>query len=449
MDRRRRTLWIMVLCCWLPHVAMAQTLPFGISLPPSLNFATSPAPVGSGARAQGKAVAFIGVADDATAASHNPAGLVQLQEPEASVVGSYFVRLERQDVTQAGIRVENQTFDSVDLNYLSGVYPFRLLARNVVVSLNFQRLFDLKGATDVASPFTTIDGLQRVRSRQEGGLFTISPAVAVQVTPTFSIGAAFNIWPDLFGNGWKQDVTVRGQGFVASGPRVVPFVSNGRISEDFSFRGFNVTMGLLWNITSVFTLGGVVRTPFTARLTRKHASSLTVTLQDGSAPVTTSNAFTERLDLDMPLSYGLGLAARLSDNLTLSLDVSRVHWSDFRLQESRRTDVLLVENGAPSGKGTAVLRGQGNDTTSVRLGAEYLWMQPKLIIPFRAGFFYDPEPGERGTDNFFGFSLGSGITVKKFVFDLAYMFRTGTVQSSATATTVYQHTLLGSVIYHF
>ena len=54
------TLWLLVLYCWLPHVAMAQTLPFGISLPPSLNFATSPAPVGSGARAQGKAVAFIG-----------------------------------------------------------------------------------------------------------------------------------------------------------------------------------------------------------------------------------------------------------------------------------------------------------------------------------------------------------------------------------------------------
>ena len=331
MDRVRRTLWSMVLCWWLPHVALAQTLPFGISLPPSLNFATSPAPVGSGARALGKAQAFIAVADDATAASYNPAGLVQLQQPEVSVVGAYFIRLERQDVTQPGIGVDNQTLDGAHLNYLSAVYPFRLLGRNVAVSLNYQRLFDLKGATDVASPFATIDGLQRVQSRQEGGLFTMSPAVAVQVTPTFSVGAAFNIWPDLFGNGWKQDVTVRGQGFVASGPRTVPFVSTGRITEDFSFRGFNVTMGLLWNITPVFTVGGVVRTPFTARLTRQHASSLTVALQDGSAPVTTSNAFSERLDLHMPLSYGLGLAARLSDNLTLSLDVSRVHWSDFKL----------------------------------------------------------------------------------------------------------------------
>jgi long-chain fatty acid transport protein len=201
MDRIRRTPWIMVLCWLLPQLAVAQTLPFGISLPPSLNFATSPAPVGSGARAQGKAQAFIAVADDATAASYNPAGLVQLQQPEISVVGAYFIRLERQDVTQPGIGVENQTLDAANLNYLSAVYPFRLLGRNVVVSLNYQRLFDLQGAIDVASPFATIDGLQRVQSRQEGGLFTISPAVAVEITPNFSVGAAFNIWPDLFGNG--------------------------------------------------------------------------------------------------------------------------------------------------------------------------------------------------------------------------------------------------------
>src|SRR5262245_23567131 len=156
MARVRRTLWILVLCWWLPQVAAAQTLPFGISLPPSLNFATSPAPVGSGARAQGKGLAFIAVADDATAASHNPAGLVQLQQPEVSVVGSYFVRLEGQNVTQSGTGVEDQTLDNVHLNYLSGVYPFHLLARNVVVSLNYQRLFDLQGATDVAAPFATI-----------------------------------------------------------------------------------------------------------------------------------------------------------------------------------------------------------------------------------------------------------------------------------------------------
>jgi long-subunit fatty acid transport protein len=295
-------LWLTVLCWVLPAVVAAQTLPFGLSLPPSINFATSPSPVGSGARAQGKALAFIGVADDATAASHNPAGLVQLERPEVSIVGSYFLRLERQDITRPDTDLADQNLHHFDLNYLSAVYPFELLQRNVVVSLNFQRLFDLQGATDVASRFLTIDGVQRVSSRQKGGLSTISPAVAVQLTPTFSVGVAFNIWPDLFGNGWEQHVTVRGEGLVVSGNRLVSFTSQGRIDEDFAFKGFNVTAGFLWAITPRFSLGGVVRTPFTARVTHTHSSSLTVTLADGSAPVTaTAGPFRETLDMHMPV----------------------------------------------------------------------------------------------------------------------------------------------------
>src|SRR5438034_194298 len=143
-----RLLWTVVMVLALPTFLAAQELPFGISLPPALNFSTSPSPVGSGARAVGNGTAFIGVADDA-------------------------------------------------------------------------------------------------------------PAVAVQLTPTFSVGAAFNIWPNLFGNGWDQDVTVRGEGRVVSGNRIVPFISRGRIQEEFRFRGFNVTAGFLWTINSIFSLGGV------------------------------------------------------------------------------------------------------------------------------------------------------------------------------------------------
>jgi hypothetical protein len=329
----------------------------------------------------------------------------------------------------------------------------------VVVSLNVQRLFDLHGATDAASRFTTIDGVQRVHSRQQGGLYAISPAMAVQLTPTFSIGAALNIWPNLFGNGWTQEVTVQGQGFVSSGNRIVPFAAQGHIKEDFDFQGVNVTAGFLWTINDIFSLGGVFRSPFTAKVHHTHTSALTVALQDGSPPVTSALSFHETLHMDMPLSYGLGLAARLSDRLMLSLDVSRIHWSDFRLKTSTRSDVLLVENGAPSGKGRAVLNGEADDTTSVRLGAEYLWIRPPLltawfggarvVVPLRAGFFYDPEPGAGRPDDFFGFSLGTGLAVGPCLFDMAYTFRTGTVSSTATQTTASQHTVLASVIYHF
>ena len=50
-------------------------------------------PLGSGARAIGRGGAFIGVADDATAASWNPGGLVLVKrKPEFSIVYTYMDR---------------------------------------------------------------------------------------------------------------------------------------------------------------------------------------------------------------------------------------------------------------------------------------------------------------------------------------------------------------------
>jgi long-subunit fatty acid transport protein len=45
--------------------------------------------MGAGARARGMGGAFIGVADDATAVGWNPAGIANLDKPEASAVGLF------------------------------------------------------------------------------------------------------------------------------------------------------------------------------------------------------------------------------------------------------------------------------------------------------------------------------------------------------------------------
>ena len=41
------------------------------------------------------------------------------------------------------------------------------------------------------------------------------------------------------------------------------------------------------------------------------------------------------------------------------------------------------------------------------------------------------------------------MAIKQVLFDVAYEFRTGTVKSEATDTSVQQHRILASVIYHF
>ena len=86
---------------------------------------SSPNPVGSGARAMGMGGAFIAIADDATAASWNPAGLIQLEKPELSIVGAYFDRQEDfSSVAHPEINNKGKA-DDANINYFSATYPFQ------------------------------------------------------------------------------------------------------------------------------------------------------------------------------------------------------------------------------------------------------------------------------------------------------------------------------------
>ena len=77
-----------------------------------------------------------------------------------------------------------------------------------------------------------------------------------------------------------------------------------------------------------------------------------------------------------------------------------------------------------------------------------------MAVPVRAGFFYDPEPSQGDVKNFYGFSVGSGIAYKRFIFDVAYQLRwgrdvdTGNLIATSEAD-IMQHTILASLIIHF
>ncbi len=93
-------------------------------------------------------------------------------------------------------------------------------------------------------------------------------------------------------------------------------------------------------------------------------------------------------------------------------------------------------------------------TNQVHLGAEYLFIGEKTIIPARAGIFYDPEPSEEGSpEDFFGVSLGTGYIIGDVVIDAAYQYRWGTNADNKgipdTEVDVDQHTFYMSVLYYF
>jgi len=218
--------------------AAAQLVDFTIT--------SAPSPVGSGARAMGQAGAFIATADDATAASWNPAALIILEKPEASVVGS------SEGQTRSFEHAGTQSFYYNAFNYLSASYPFK----DFVVSVNYQRLYDFNykvernlqglvpdhvtyGAPDFSShpcrDFSTspptmvpctagtptdpsddyylgvvnqdIKRIEALRQKitQSGDIGAIGPALAVQITPKIAFGVAFNFWMDgLVNSGYTR-----------------------------------------------------------------------------------------------------------------------------------------------------------------------------------------------------------------------------------------------------
>ena len=110
-----------ILFSFIPsQITHAQALS-RIEVPSSMN------PVGSGARALGMGGAFIAVADDATAASWNPGGLIQLETPEISAVGAYFKRTEDNSFGTNPEANGEQDVSSSNINYLSAAYPFNVL----------------------------------------------------------------------------------------------------------------------------------------------------------------------------------------------------------------------------------------------------------------------------------------------------------------------------------
>jgi long-subunit fatty acid transport protein len=405
-------------------------------------------PVGSGARALGMGGAFIAVADDATAASWNPGGLIQLEKPEISVVGGYVKRMENNTFGNNPEASGKQPTDDIDLNYLSVAYPFNAANHNMIVSLNYQRLYDFMRSwnisLDVNNPLFTSTAAYQYE--QKGALYALGLAYSLEITPRFSAGITLNYWGDFIRkNEWELSHHMGGN--VSLGG--VPGTFKSEKTDTYAFSGWNANLGFLWKMTEHWTLGGVFKTPFTASV--DHRAHDVDTMTYPTFPPANTYSVKDRSSTDelrMPMSYGLGVAYRFSDRLTLSSDLYRTHWADF-IYESEQGVRTSPISGKPEGSSDIV------NTTWFRLGGEYLIIGADYVVPLRAGIFYDPAPADGSPDNYYGFALGSGISYGRFVFDVAYQFRFGnnvgasTLRSWNFSQDVREHTIYTSMIVHF
>jgi len=433
--------FLLIICSGFLTSAFAQALQ-RIEVPSSLN------PVGSGARALGMGGAFIAVADDATAASWNPGGLIQLETPEVSMVGAYFNRVEDNTFGTNPEASGEQSVSEKRINYLSAAYPFTFWGHNMITSINYQNLYDFTREWNF--PLMQASGNlslnQDVDYKQEGSLSALGIAYCVQITPEFSFGLTLNFWKDgLYPNEWEQNTLQTGSGIYVGNP----FIFESKSYDKYSFSGFNVNLGILWHINDKITIGAVLKTPFEADL--RHESTFNSFIHYPGFPAadsTTSIASAEDETLDMPMSYGIGFAYRFSDEFTTSIDIYRTEWDDYVLTDSNGNKTSPIS-------GESISDSDIDPTHQVRMGAEYLFIKPNYVIPLRGGIFYDPAPAEGSTDDFYGLSLGSGIAYRQFIFDIAYQYRFGNdvgasiMKNLNFSQDVDEHTVYSSVIIHF
>lgn len=416
-----------------PVCAYAQMESFSVASPPN--------PVGSGARAMGVGGAFVAVADDATAASWNPGGLPQLQKPEVSVVYA----LERRRETRSSLSLPDlegeETTTLSNLNYLSMVYPFGLARRNMVFSLNYQRLYDFDREFTMCLSDGSIEAFQA-----DGTLYTVSPALAMQATEDLFVGLTINIWSDSWTgmSDWENNYSL-----IIDPNHIYTAKESYR-----NFRGVNANLGFLYRVNPRWTIGMVYKTPFRARLDYGYYNK--------STPEETENpAYGMIESMDFPPALALGVSCRISDAWTFSADVTRRDWDELVWRNTRGQSYGLFTRFDPNNNLNPVDFPHIDPTYSLRMGVEYLKILEKTVIPFRGGIFYDPVPSVGSPHSEYGMSLGSGISLGDLIVDFAYQYRvrldvpgteTGLAEKS-WGHLVYedktQHMFLLSAIYHF
>ena len=365
-------------------------------------------PVGSGARAIGMGGAFIGVADDATAASWNPGGLVQMRKRQYSIVYSSFIRDERNHFPDAINSHKAYHVDHSNINHLSFTFPFEMLNRNMTIAFTYQQLYTLDRNWFLKIPAN--QGQLNINYLQEGSIDNIGFSYCIQVNPKISFGLTLNYWEDgLMNNDWLQDYT-----YIFDSTDFRNRYQLIKI-EEYSFKGFNSNLGGLITLDS-FSLGFVLKLPFRASIHHSFYNETTQFVND-EIIFQNSDLISTKQKLDMPISYGIGIVYKFSDDLYVSSDLYRTQWDDF----------CLITDGK---KKNPISRRPISDsimkpTHQLRMGLEYLIKKNKdYIIPFRTGIFYDPIPAEGYPDPAYGFSFGLGLTRNQVIsVDFAYQYR--------------------------
>lgn len=383
-----------------------------------------------GARAIGMGGAFIGRADDATAAETNPAGLTILARPEISL--EYRHRDDRQfDTSIINLPITNldsnpsaphgvdfalanfnasDNLNSVDaIGFASYVHPFSNwtfgFSRHELINVEARLVGDV-----TASPFHFIEA-NSFSGNSEIQDVNYSFSGATKLGDNISIGGTFKISDFSI----KSNIGARQKAQPGFGQHFTSVYDTSDVRV-----GFN--LGVLWNLGPNVSVGGVYKNE-----PKFDLKTVVTNVDRAGGP----QQVIDNVDFDVPDQLGFGLSVSAA-NVTFNFDVVRVFYGQLENVES---GFSLFTHLLPFPKDQ--LRFRIDDGTDVHIGGEYLIRGESTVLAFRGGFyrqsrnlfyfvsapsggdFLAPIFGTDRPDPLNHLTVGGGVTFGHVQFDLA------------------------------
>lgn len=345
-----------------------------------------------GARSLGLGGAFVALADDATAAFANPAGLVQLTEPEVSIEGRYWSystpytksgRISGTPTghgidTNPGLKTGRSETTASGLSFVSLVYPkdrwslafYRHQISKFEFSSRTQGLFAIP---NFGAPGTRREFDRRINVSYDIASYAL--AGSWRLTDSFALGLGVVYFDSMIQG-------IEGAYSFDSLDRF--FLSNSYLAErnyenisyDLEDSDWGLTAGFLWRFSERWSVGGVYREG-------ADATDWVIAISSGPLdpqyPPGTIKGIVVT-PVSFPDVFGLGVAFRSSnDRVTVGFEWDRVAYSEILSSLSLETNVRL------------------DDADELRVGMEYAFLDASPLIALRSGIWLDPDHRMRST----------------------------------------------------
>jgi long-subunit fatty acid transport protein len=421
--------------------------------------------LGAGARAYGMGGSFLARADDATAASWNPAGLSYLRVPELSLVGNYNVFHSTIGI-EAGRAESDELRGGTVVDFGSFTWPIRIGGSQGSVQVNYQRTVPFDGSRTIRTDDPL--GERSATGVSDGGYDVLAFGTGLKVTRQLRVGATLNRWFN---------------GYTAGLERIVPSGARPRrvLAQEFHLSGWNSNLGFMYSPVDQVNVAAVFKTAFTGKVElTKMRTDYYADTETGASLGTTRNAFSStNVRIDFPWSLGFGVSWRPRSQLTLSADYTKTNWSQSIIRNYftlTATPLKTPDQPPPPTFYASLpypyvfLQSQNqsqNDSEEIRAGVEYVVIRESLKVPLRAGYFNDKQINIFGVESaprFNGFTVGTGVILGPVVFDVAYLYEFGelfrsnevppgdedtNVVQASVRSTIHNQRLFVSLIYRF